>query len=178
MILCVTALSLFSGKLNVLNAKSFYDWFDISGLGFIDDELIEYKMSSYEERERVILWYGVEGGEVEKWRPLYELDPDNPVYFFPYFSQQLNINGDLPPEDWETIKEKDSDNGIYDLMKIHHGFDEKYPINEGRNKLPEEERKKAPTLKITDQEAFKKDLEHLRNALKKGGLLCRLFIIA
>lgn len=117
--------------------------------------------------DELLLLYGRDGvvSEAERWKPLWESDPQNPAYFAEYVGGVYQDTDTVPDELLEKAAEIDPENGWYAAMKA--GSLLKDNIERGKQTGEEKEALKALDFTVIDEEKFSQALVLLHEAARK-----------
>ena len=136
--------------------------------GFHSDEPAPkvQRPARFSESELLLL-YGREDavGEAEKWKPLWESQPQNPVYFAEYVAGVLQDTNTVPDEILQKAAEIDPDNAWY--MALKAGVLLKESVERGKRADRERKDLKAFEYTVKNEETFLQGLALLHDVARK-----------
>ncbi|MBK1825431.1 hypothetical protein [Haloferula rosea] len=114
--------------------------------------------------EARLILFGAEGAvtEVDRWRPLWESDRENPVYYQKFVMVQQNEEKRLPADFLEFAQSIDPGNGWYRVVVAAHEMD--HLIKMGSIPRADREAGKAIPYEILDEDEFGKRIALLHEA--------------
>lgn len=125
-----------------------------------------YKVS--DQQRKLLIGDASVSAPSDRWLALHEQDPTNPTYFFPYVTDQIDGEHDLPPEISAFIDTYDPNNGAYDLLQLprERSFAKRLtsPARKDRFQLATSPR----AWEVIDEERLKEAVELLKRAYRKG----------
>jgi len=141
----------------------------LSGMGSLypDEPPPKVQRPARFSADELLLLYGREGveSEAEKWKPLWESNPQNPVYFAEYVAAVLQDTDSVPDEILQKAAGIDPDNGWYLTMKA--GALLKNSVTREKQKDRERDEMRAVRYTVTDEDKLARGLALLYEAAHK-----------
>lgn len=129
------------------------------------DAHLDHKLN----REQMLLLFGdTSSDQVEdRWKPLWDSQPDNPAYLYKHAMEHLRSKKDLPAEIQQAVNRIDPDNGWYEAIQAGLAADgsakRKYQSTLERKNLV------TPKWEIQNPEKLNHSLQLLSQAMEKPG---------
>jgi hypothetical protein len=136
-------------------------FFESRSLRHISDPVepyLPFKIRNLPYKERILLLgdESLEANASEKWRPLWKLEPENPVFLAQYAKSYSSSKNALSPEILEAAARIDPNNALYPMLQVANGWNSVI-----ETKYPTPAEKKAGKRK----EWFIKDHEELQSLI-------------
>lgn len=114
-----------------------------------------------------LLLYGDETAvnSAERWRPLWEQHPGDPVYLAVYAGAYFDVHDEFSPEILEAAEKVDPDNGWFLMMSA--AVNAEKAVARGKRSTKETKEGKAAVMTIRDEELLEESLAIIHQAAEK-----------
>lgn len=121
--------------------------------------------------EARLILFGAEGAitEVDRWKPLWDGDRENALYYKHFAKVYMNEDGRLPPDFLETGKSLEPDNGWYDFIVATHDWED--VVRRESVQRADRETGVAAPHEVLDEEDFNRRIAQLHEAARAPELL-------